>query len=62
MSQYFRDLYQTPGFGETVTIDIYKKGYYGRSPGLNPRGIIPLGPIQDFDAPHNRADRAYPSN
>lgn len=59
MSHYFRDLYQTPGIGETVTIDIYKKGYYGRSPGLNPRGIIPMGPVQDFDAAHNRAERSY---
>ena len=35
---YVRDLYQTPGFGETVHIDVYKKGYYGRSAGINPRG------------------------
>ncbi len=57
MWNYMRDLYQTPGFGETVHIDIYKKGYYGRSPGINPRGIVPLGPALDFDAPHDRAMR-----
>ena len=55
MWPYFRDLYQTPGFKETVKIDIYKKGYYGRSPGINPRGIVPLGPALDFDQPHDRA-------
>jgi putative glutathione S-transferase len=54
---YTRDLHQTPGIGETVHIDVYKRGYYGRSPGLNPRGIIPYGPHLDFDAPHGRAGR-----
>jgi putative glutathione S-transferase len=51
---YTRDLYQTPGIGETVHIDVYKRGYYGRSPGINPRGLIPYGPILDFDLPHGR--------
>lgn len=51
---YLRDLYQTPGIGETVDIPLYKQGYYGRSPGLNPRGIVPVGPILDFGAPHGR--------
>jgi len=51
---YTRDLYQTPGIGETVKIDVYKQGYYGRSPGINPRGIIPYGPSLDFEAPHGR--------
>ncbi|MEM7437432.1 MAG: glutathione S-transferase family protein [Myxococcota bacterium] len=60
LSQYVRDLCQTPGIGETVKIDLYKKGYYGRSPGINPRGIVPLGPALDFEAPHDRATRAYP--
>ncbi len=60
MSAYLRDLYQTPGVGETVEIELYKKGYYGRSPGINPRGIVPRGPRLDFDAPHARATRAYP--
>ena len=59
MWSYFRDLYQTPGIGETVTIDIYKLGYYGRSPGINPRGIVPLGPHMDFNMPHDRASRSY---
>ena len=55
MWAYLRDLYQTKGFGSTVEIEIYKKGYYGRSPGINPRGIVPLGPHLDFDAAHSRA-------
>lgn len=60
MSEYVRDLYQTEGIGETVRIEVYKSGYYGRSPGINPRGIIPRGPALDFLAPHDRATRHYP--
>jgi len=56
LGEYVRDLYQTPGFGETVRTDIYKLGYYGRSQRLNPSGIIPVGPALDFDKAHNRAD------
>jgi glutathionyl-hydroquinone reductase len=52
---YLRDRYQTPGIGQTVDIDLYKRGYYGRSPGINPRGIIPVGPRINFEAPHRRA-------
>ncbi|MFT7582160.1 MAG: putative glutathione S-transferase [Myxococcota bacterium] len=51
---YFRDLYQTPGIGETVEIDLYKRGYMGRSERLNPSGILPLGPALDFEQPHGR--------
>ena len=57
---YLRDLFQTPGIGETVQVDLYKQGYYGRSPGINPRGIVPLGPELDFAAPQDRGTRPYP--
>lgn len=60
LGPYMRDLYQTPGFGETVRTDIYKLGYYGRSERLNPSGIIPVGPALDFDEAHDRASRSYP--
>jgi putative glutathione S-transferase len=59
LGAYVRDLYQTPGFGETVRTDIYKLGYYGRSKRLNPSGIIPLGPRLDFESAHGRDSRAY---
>ncbi len=59
LSGYLRDLYQIPAFGESVNIDVYKQGYYGRSPRLNPSGIIPVGPKLDFNAPHDRAEREY---
>ncbi|MCZ6843025.1 MAG: glutathione S-transferase family protein [SAR324 cluster bacterium] len=59
LSNYLRDLVQQPAFGETVRVDIYKQGYYGNSPRLNPSGIVPLGPQLNFEAPHDRATRAY---
>lgn len=52
---YTRDLYQRPGFGETVNIDHIKRHYYMTHEQLNPTRIVPLGPILDWDAPHNRA-------
>ncbi len=59
LSNYLRDLYQTPGFGETVDLESYKRGYYGNSPRLNPSGIIPAGPENLLGTPHDRAERTY---
>ena len=52
---YTRDLYQVPGVAETVTPEIYKRGYYSISAERNPLGIIPVGPLVDFGAAHDRA-------
>ena len=54
LSNYTRDIYQMPGVAETVDVPRIKLGYYGGMPNLNPSGIIPLGPEQDFSAPHDR--------
>ncbi len=59
LSNYLRDLYQIPAFGGTVEVEIYKQGYYGNSPRLNPSGIVPLGPELNHGAPHDRAHREY---
>ena len=59
LSNYLKDLYQIPEFGGTVEIALYKRGYYGNSPRLNPSGIIPIGPELKLDAPHDRANRDY---
>ncbi len=55
LSNYLRDLYQTPGFGETVNMEHIKRHYYGSHPTINPTGIVPKGPLLDFDRPHDRA-------
>ncbi|HXQ84280.1 MAG TPA: glutathione S-transferase family protein [Xanthobacteraceae bacterium] len=52
---YLRDLYQVPGIAETVSIDHIKRHYYGSQRQVNPTGIVPIGPLIDFAAPHDRA-------
>ena len=52
---YTRDLYQVPGIAETVSIDHIKRHYYGSQRQVNPTGIVPIGPVIDFAAPHDRA-------
>jgi len=52
---YARDLYQTPGFGDTVDFDHIKRHYYGTHPTINPTGIVPKGPSADgWLTPHGR--------
>lgn len=41
---YVRDLYQTPGFGDTVDFDHIKRHYYVVHTGINPTSIVPAGP------------------
>jgi putative glutathione S-transferase len=52
---YLLDLYQVPGIAETVSIDQIKRHYYGSQRQVNPTGIVPIGPLIDFTAPHDRA-------
>jgi putative glutathione S-transferase len=53
---YARDLFQTPGFGETVDFDHIKRHYYLTHERINPTGIVPAGPdISGWHAPHTRA-------
>lgn len=52
---YARDLFQTPGFGDTVDFDHIKRHYYQVHSGINPTGIVPLGPdLEGWLAPHHR--------
>jgi glutathionyl-hydroquinone reductase len=54
---YARDLFQTPGFGDTVDFDHIKRHYYQVHTGINPTGIVPLGPdLPGWLAPHGRED------
>ncbi len=52
---YARDLFQRPGFGDTVNFDHIKRHYYMTHDQLNPTHIVPKGPIVDWNAPHDRA-------
>ncbi|MFJ3703302.1 MULTISPECIES: glutathione S-transferase family protein [Streptomyces] len=54
---YVRDLYQTPGFGDTVDFDHIKRHYHQVHTGINPTGIVPLGPdLTGWLTPHHREE------
>ncbi|WP_075215077.1 glutathione S-transferase family protein [Mongoliimonas terrestris] len=54
LSAYARDLYQTPGVAGTVDFAHIKGHYYESHGTINPTGIVPAGPIEDWHAPHGR--------
>lgn len=58
LSAYTRDIYQLPGVADTVNFEHIKRHYYESHRGINPAGIVPLGPTFDFSAPHDRAGLA----
>jgi putative glutathione S-transferase len=52
---YARDLFQTPGFGDTIDFVHIKQHYYRVHRNLNPSGIIPAGPdLAGWLTPHGR--------
>lgn len=52
---YARDLYQTPGFGDTVDFVQIKRHYYVVHTDLNPLSIVPKGPeLSGWLTPHGR--------
>ncbi len=54
---YARDLFQTPGIGDTVDFDHIKRHYYVVHHEINPSGIVPLGPdLSGWLAPHGREE------
>jgi putative glutathione S-transferase len=55
LSAYTRDIYQLPDVAGTVNFEHIKRHYYESHRGVNPTSIVPLGPVLDFAAPHDRA-------
>ena len=54
---YTRDLFQTPGFGDTVDFTHIKRHYYEVHRDINPTGIVPLGPdLRNWASPHFREE------
>ena len=52
---YARDLFQTPGFGDTVDFAQIKAHYYVVHKDINPTGIVPAGPdLTTWLTPHHR--------
>jgi putative glutathione S-transferase len=54
---YARDLFQTPGFGDTIDFEQTKQHYYRVHTRLNPSGIVPAGPdLSGWLTPHGREE------
>jgi putative glutathione S-transferase len=52
---YARELFQLDGIADTVAMDEIKRHYYTTHDELNPKRIIPKGPLDaDWWAPHGR--------
>ena len=52
---YARDLFQTPGFGDTVDFDHIKRHYYVVHTDINPTQTVPAGPdLRTWATPHGR--------
>jgi putative glutathione S-transferase len=56
ISNYVRELYQIEGVADTVSFEHIKTHYYASHLNINPTGIVPVGPLQDFMTAHNRQD------
>ncbi len=56
LSNYLRELYQIDGVAETVDMKHIRNHYYQSHETVNPTRIVPVGPLLDLDAPHNRAE------
>ncbi|PZP77974.1 MAG: glutathione-dependent reductase, partial [Ectopseudomonas oleovorans] len=54
LSNWLRELYQWPGIAETVDFTHIKSHYYASHASINPTGVIPQGPRQDFMRAHDR--------
>jgi len=56
LDAYLLDLVQTPGFGDTANHAHIKHHYYEVHTDLNPRGLVPYGPRQDWSRKHGREE------
>lgn len=55
LGAYARDLFQTPGFGDTIVFEQIKQHYYVVQEDINPSRIVPKGPREDWWLePHDR--------
>ena len=54
LSNFMRDIYQTPGVAATCNLDHIRHHYHRSHPTINPYGIISIGPEFNLEAPHGR--------
>jgi putative glutathione S-transferase len=54
---YARDLFQTPGFGDTIDFVQIKQHYYVVHADINPTQVVPAGPdLENWLEPHGREE------
>ncbi|MGR3709301.1 MAG: glutathione S-transferase family protein [Alterinioella nitratireducens] len=51
---YARELYQWPGVADTIHFDHIVRHYHYSHDSINPHRIIPINPLIDWTAPHDR--------
>jgi glutathionyl-hydroquinone reductase len=54
LSNYLRELYQTPGIADVCDIGGMKRGVFSKAGPVGANGIIPAGPTVDYRRPHDR--------
>jgi putative glutathione S-transferase len=54
LSNYLRELYQTPGIADVCDVDGMKRGAFSASGPIGSNGIVPIGPVVDYTLPHDR--------
>lgn len=54
LSNYLRDLYQTPGIADVCDIEGMKRGVFSKAGPIGSNGIIPRGPAIDHARSHDR--------
>ncbi|WP_346831930.1 glutathione S-transferase family protein [Pseudomonas abietaniphila] len=54
LSNWLREMYQLPGVADTVDFVHIKHHYYASHATINPTGVVPKGPEQDFSREHDR--------
>ena len=60
LSNYLRELHQTPGIAEACDIAGMKQGVFSKAGPVGANGIVPVGPLVDHMRPHDRARFAAP--
>ncbi|MBK17287.1 MAG: glutathione-dependent reductase [Rhodospirillaceae bacterium] len=54
LSNYLRDLYQTPGIDSVSDVESMKRQTFSEAGPISANGIVPRGPVVDLTRPHDR--------
>ena len=54
LSNYLRELYQTPRIADVCDVAGMKRGVFSKAGPVGSNGIVPIGPAIDYSRPHDR--------